>query len=193
MNTIKRGHKHIRQCCNRTGLFFLLLVTVSMPGLGQVQERPNILFIAVDDLNCDFGAYGNRVVHSPNLDEIAAGGIVFANNHCQQPVCGASRASLLSGFTPDHTGITSFYTYLRDLYPDVITLPQFFKNAGYTTVGMGKIHDPRNVSVNDKFDLVSWSRFFDITGSRWLVSAGSPLTEMADLPDEQYVDGKIAA
>ena len=157
-----------------------------------VGQTPNILFIAVDDMNCDFGAYGNREVHSPNLDDLAAEGVLFANNHCQQPVCGASRASLLSGFTPEHTEITSFYMYLRDMYPDVVTLPQFFKNSGYITVGMGKIHDPRNVSETDGVDLVSWSNFINITGSRWVVSSGTPVTEMADLPDNSYVDGKIA-
>lgn len=155
-------------------------------------QGPNILFIAVDDLNCDIGAYGNRVVKSPNIDQLAAEGVLFSNNYCQQPVCGASRASLLSGFTPEHTGVTSFYTYMRDLYPDMVTLPQFFKNAGYNTVGLGKIHDPRNVSVNDGVDLQSWTQWINITGSRWISSSGKPVTEMADLDDGAYVDGKIA-
>ena len=158
----------------------------------QAQDKPNILFIAVDDLNCDFGAYGNPVVKSPSLDELAAEGVLFTNNHAQQAVCGASRASMLSGFTPEHTGITSFRIYLRDLYPDVVTLPQFFKNNGYHTAGMGKIHDPRNVSLTDKVDLISWTEFIDIAGNRYVTSSGKPLTEMADVDDDAYTDGRIA-
>jgi len=174
-----------------TVLLAVLIFSAASYVYGQ-GDKPNILFIAVDDMNCDFGAYGNPEVRSPNLDDLAASGVLFNNNHCQQAVCGASRASVLSGFTPEHTGITGFNIYLRDLYPDVVTIPQFFKNEGYTTVGMGKIHDPRNVSLNDNVDMVSWSNFIDISGSRWLVSSGSPVTEMADLPDESYVDGMLA-
>lgn len=159
---------------------------------GQAVDRPNILFIAVDDLNCDFGAYGNRVVQSPSLDQIAAEGVLFSNNHCQKAVCGPSRASLLSGFTPEHTGITGFRQYLRDLYPDVVTLPQFFKNNGYFTAGMGKIHDYRNVSLTDEVDLISWSHWVDVSGNRYAVSAGKPVTEAADVDDNGYIDGNIA-
>ncbi len=158
----------------------------------QAQDKPNILFIAVDDLNCDFGAYGNPLVKSPSLDELAAEGVLFTNNHAQQAVCGASRASMLSGFTPEHTGITSFRIYLRDLYPDVVTLPQFFKNNGYHTAGMGKIHDPRNVSLTDKVDLISWTEFIDIAGNAYVTSSGKPVTEMADVDDDAYTDGRIA-
>ncbi|MCF8380587.1 MAG: sulfatase-like hydrolase/transferase [Bacteroidales bacterium] len=158
----------------------------------KAQEKPNILFIAVDDMNCDFGAYGNPVVKSPNLDALASDGVLFANNHCQKAVSGASRASLLSGFTPGHTGITGFYQYLRDLYPDVVTLPQFFKNNGYHTTGTGKIHDPRNVSLTDKVDLISWTEFVDITGNNYVDAPGNPVTESADVEDDGYTDGRIA-
>lgn len=143
------------------------MVLLGLSNVGaQPAESPNIVFIAVDDLNCDFGAYGNRMVKSPNLDEIAEEGVIFTNNHCQKAVCGPSRASLLSGFTPEHTGITGFYQYLRDMYPNVLTLPQFFKNKGYTTIGMGKIHDFRNVSETDNVDLVSWTKWLNIYGKQ---------------------------
>ncbi|MCK4919663.1 MAG: sulfatase-like hydrolase/transferase [Bacteroidales bacterium] len=175
-----------------TSIFLSLIMGMGSVSMLNAQEKPNILFIAVDDMNCDFGAYGNPVVKSPNLDALAAEGVLFANNHCQKAVSGASRASLLSGFTPEHTGITGFYLYLRDLYPDVVTLPQFFKNNGYHTAGMGKIHDPRNVSLTDKVDLVSWSEFIDIDGNKYVTSSGNPVTEAADVDDDGYTDGRIA-
>ncbi len=167
-------------------------LTLGIPEVAQGQEHPNILFIAVDDLNCDFGAYGNRVVKSPTLDQIAAEGILFTNNHCQKAVCGASRASVMSGFTPEHTGITGFRQYLRDMYPDVVTIPLFFKNNGYTTVGMGKIHDPRNVSLTDEVDLISWTRWVDVSGNRYAETSAKPVTEAADVNDNGYIDGNIA-
>ena len=168
------------------------MVLLGLSNVGaQPAESPNIVFIAVDDLNCDFGAYGNRMVKSPNLDEIAEEGVIFTNNHCQKAVCGPSRASLLSGFTPEHTGITGFYQYLRDMYPNVLTLPQFFKNKGYTTIGMGKIHDFRNVSETDNVDLVSWTKWLNIYGKQYVNSTGKPATEMADVADNVYTDGKL--
>ena len=169
----------------------LVLCSLSLTSL-EAQEKPNILFIAVDDMNCDFGAYGNPIVRSPNLDDLASEGLLFANNHAQQAVCGASRASLLSGLTPEHTGITSFRLYLRDMYPDIVTLPQFFKNNGYHTAGMGKIHDPRNVSLTDNVDLISWTEFINISGNAYVASSGKPVTEMADVEDNEYTDGRIA-
>ncbi len=174
-------------------LLYTALLGFALPASLSAQEKPNILFIALDDLNCDVGAYGNPVVHSPNLDSLAAGGVMFANNHAQRAVCGPSRASLLSGFTPEHTGITGFRMYLRDMYPDVVTLPQFFKNQGYTTVGMGKIHDPRNVSVDDEVDLVSWTEFVEVQKNRYALASGKPAVESADVADDDYTDGRLAS
>jgi len=174
-----------------SALLILLLLLLTRGISGQSASPVNILFIAVDDLNCDFGAYGNRVVKSPNLDRIAEEGILFTNNHCQKAVCGPSRASMLSGFTPEHTGITNFYQYLRDMYPDVVTLPQFFRNNGYTTVGMGKIHDFRNVSETDQVDMVSWTDWINVPGRMYAEASGKPVTEMADVEDDAYTDGRL--
>ena len=158
--------------------------------LGQPTEKKNILFIAVDDLKPNLGCFDNEQAISPNIDKLADAGITFFNNQCQQAVCGPSRASLLTGWRPDKTEIWDLHTFIRDRNPDVVTLPQYFKNNGYETAGTGKIFDPR--SVDDSHDEQSWSiPYVNVTGNRWLISEGKPSTESADLPDEDYVDGKI--
>lgn len=117
-------------------------------------DYPNILFIAMDDLKPMLGCYGDSSILTPNIDAVAANGAVFLNNHCQQAVCGPSRASLLTGMYPDQIGITDFSS-IRAKNPDIITLPQYFKNNGYTTVNISKIFDYR--TVDKGMDSVSWS------------------------------------
>ena len=119
--------------------------------------KKNILFIAIDDLKPILGAYGDTFAISPNIDKLANQGVVFNNNHCQYAVCGPSRASLLSGQRPDQTKILDLKTLIRDKRPDVTTLPQYFKQNGYNTYGIGKVFDVRSV---DKFhDKVSWTEY----------------------------------
>jgi len=120
-------------------------------------KKMNVLFIAIDDLKPILGAYGDNFVISPNIDKIAEHGVIFTNNHCQYAVCGPSRASLLSGQRPDYTQILNLKTLIRDKRPNVVTLPQYFKNNGYNTFGIGKIFDPRSV---DQFqDKASWTDY----------------------------------
>ncbi len=134
-----------------TPKFFTLLaglLPLALPSAGhaeQADRRPNVLFIAVDDLKPMLGCYGDTVIKTPNIDRLASHGTVFLNAHCQQAICGPSRASLLTGLRPDATGIYDLQTKIRALTPDVVTLPQYFKNNGYQSVGLGKIFDPRNV------------------------------------------------
>lgn len=68
-------------------------------------QKPNVLFIIADDLNCDLGTYGHPMVQSPYMDKLAAAGLVFENAHCQYPLCGPSRASLMTGLYADQTKI----------------------------------------------------------------------------------------
>ena len=91
----------------------------------QPKKPTNILFIAVDDLRPDIGAYGNGFVKTPNIDRLAAMGTVFMRNYCQQAVCGPTRASLMTGMRPDHTKIWDLKTQMRDMNPDILTLPQY--------------------------------------------------------------------
>jgi len=121
-------------------------------------QHPNVLFIAVDDLKPMLGCYGNDQIKSPNIDELAARGTMFTNAHCQQAVCGPSRASLLTGLRPDTTKVWDLKTLIRKNLPDVVTLPQYFKQNGYESIGIGKIFDPRSVDGRRKMDEVSWSK-----------------------------------
>lgn len=118
---------------------------------------PNVLFIAVDDLKPALGCYGDTRVFTPHMDRLASSGLVFLNAHCQQAVCGPSRASLLTGVLPDRTGVRDLETRMRDVHPDLLTLPQHFKNNGYFTRSMGKIFDGRNSDGGDTQDAPSWS------------------------------------
>ena len=138
------------------------LIAVSLLGLisfspiiAQEKTKPNVLFIAVDDLKPLLGCYGNTLVKTPNIDRLAKMGTVFLNNYCQQAVCGPTRASLLTGMRPDYTKVRDLKTKMRDMNPDILTLPQYFMSQGYTTSGVGKIFHPS--CVDKKVDPQSWS------------------------------------
>jgi arylsulfatase A-like enzyme len=115
-------------------------VTVALLSAGHAAERPNILFVAVDDLRPEFGAYGAGYVKSPNLDRIAKAGLTFTRAYCQQAVCSPTRSSLMTGTRPDTTKVWDLETHFRDALPNVVTLGQHFKNHGYFVQGMGKIY-----------------------------------------------------
>lgn len=102
-------------------------------------NKPNILFIAIDDLRPDLGCYGNEDVITPNIDRLANMGLVFNNAYCQQAICNPTRASLLTGMRPDAIKVWDLRTHFRTAMPDVVTLPEYFKNNGYLVEGMGKI------------------------------------------------------
>jgi arylsulfatase A-like enzyme len=131
---------------------FRFLLCLTAVGLARAAVKPNILFIAVDDLRPELSAYGFDYIKSPNLDRIAKAGITFKRAYCQQAVCSPTRSSLLTGTRPDTTKVWDLVTHFRDALPNVVTLPQHFKNNGYFVQGMGKIYhgsldDPRSWSV----------------------------------------------
>lgn len=137
-------------------LLFLLVAIISSCSVNEQKAkvekaRPNILFIPVDDLRPEFGAYGNGYVITPNMDQIAKQGVTFTHTYCQQAVCNPSRGSLLTGLRPDSIRVWDLRTLFRDNLPDVVTLPQYFKQNGYHTVGLGKTFH------NDDPDTISWS------------------------------------
>lgn len=105
----------------------------------DAQQKPNILFIAVDDLKPVLGCYGDQNIKSPNIDRLAQSGVTFSNAYCQQAICAPSRISIFTGLRPDRTKVWDLKTDMRDMNPDVVTMPQFFKNNGYETVGLGKL------------------------------------------------------
>jgi arylsulfatase A-like enzyme len=185
----------------RSTLFLFSLLTAASTAEAAPAVQPNVLFIAYDDLKPMLGAYGNSQDQSPNLDRLAARGVVFLNAACQFPVCGPSRASLLTGQRPETTGVLDLKTKMRDVNPDVLTLPQHFKNHGYTTAGIGKIFDPRCVDSRLQGDAPSWSipyaenpRFGVAILETWKggPEGGTAAVGNVDAPDEAFPDGNIA-
>lgn len=102
----------------------------------------NVLFIAIDDLRPQLGCYGLPQMKTPALDALAGQGVVFDRAYCQQAICSASRSSLLTGCRPDTTGVYDLKTHFRSNIPEVVTLPQCFKQQGYYTKSLGKIYHP---------------------------------------------------
>lgn len=129
-------------------------VFLPFPAAAQVRPKRNILMIPVDDLKPLLGCYGHPEMLTPNIDRLATRGTVFLNNACQQAVCGPTRASLMTGMYPDHTGVWDLATRMRDVNPDILALPQYLIQQGYETTGIGKTYDPRCV---EKLDEPSWS------------------------------------
>jgi arylsulfatase A-like enzyme len=107
----------------------------------KADERPNVLFIAVDDLNDWIGCMNTHPqAHTPNIDRLAARGVLFTNAHCAAPACNPSRAAVFSGQMPARTGVWSNDSpRLRSLQPEAKLLPVTFAKAGYRTLGTGKL------------------------------------------------------
>ncbi|GHU99935.1 iduronate-2-sulfatase [Bacteroidia bacterium] len=157
------------------------------------QARMNVLFIAVDDLKPDVGAYGDPYAVTPNLDRIAREGFTFRNCYVQQAVSGPTRASLLTGMRPDKTKVWDLQTNFRQVNPAAVSLPQHLKANGYLTVARGKIF--HMASIGPGHDAPSWSLpYVPVSAPTYaLAPKGSrPATECADVPDTAYFDGRLA-
>ncbi len=121
------------------------------PGTNERSQRPNILFIAVDDLRPELGCYGVDAIKTPNIDRLAASGTVFDRAYCQQAVCNPSRASIMTGMRPDTLQVWDLRTDFRAHVPDAVTIPQHLNKYGYHSAAIGKIFH------NNIPDDVSWS------------------------------------
>ncbi|VGO15407.1 Choline-sulfatase [Pontiella desulfatans] len=144
--------------------------TANVYGAGKTPQPPNILFIPIDDLKPMLGCYGDETIKTPNIDRLAKRGMVFLNNHCQQAVCGPSRASLMTGLYPDNTRVFDLATKMRDQNPDILTLPEYFKQRGYETTGLGKTYDSR--CVDKELDGPSWSIPYSTRGENLILADG---------------------
>ena len=120
----------------RTAFVFAFLIASAI----QADERPNILWVIADDLRPQLGCYGNDVVKSPHIDQFSKQALRFEHAYVQSAVCSPSRNSFLSGLRPNTTGLRGFGVKIRDVVPDIVTLPQHFKNHGYDSRAFGKIY-----------------------------------------------------
>jgi uncharacterized sulfatase len=131
------------------------------------KEKLNVLFISADDMNCDLSVYGNRQVRTPNLERLAKRGVRFDNAYCQQPLCGPSRASLMTGLRPDTLDMHTLKHELREKNPDVVTLGQMFRNHGYFSARAGKIYhygNPSMIGTDGNDDPLTWDQRFNPVG-----------------------------
>lgn len=187
----------------------ILLILIASPLFALDDRRPNILFIAVDDLRTELGCYGREHIKSPNIDAISKRGITFDRAYCQQAVCSPSRTSLFTGLRPDTTQVYDLTTHFRKNVPDALTLPQHFKANGYHAIAIGKLYH------GDLNDEPSWSEpSLDKVGGKFYqlpeneaesrpkgakaTTGGRPkiwgsAMEFVDAPDDAYEDGAIAA
>jgi len=148
--------------------FGILLILFLLPVSSlDAADKPNVLFIAVDDLNCDLSCYGHPLVKSPNIDRIARRGVRFEKAYCQYPVCNPSRSSFLTGLYPAQTGVLSNGDDFRKKVPDVVTLPQHFKQNGYYVARVGKIFHygvPTQIGTPGEDDPISWQHVVNPIG-----------------------------
>ncbi|MCB9920663.1 MAG: sulfatase [Planctomycetaceae bacterium] len=174
-------------------------------------RRPNVLFIAVDDLRCELGCYGVETIKSPNIDRIAAGAVTFSRAYCQQAVCNPSRASIMTGLRPDSTRVWDLVTDFRSTIPDAVTIPQHFRKHGYRALGFGKIfHNPfpDHVSWDEPHHWPEQAQLWSEDAKRRLAEFRQQMkadgkndaainriravaTEVVDLDDSQHIDGAI--
>jgi iduronate 2-sulfatase len=116
-----------------------LAVLMSTVSMAAPVRRPNVLFIAVDDLRPQLKCYGKTFMHTPHLDRLAERGVLFERAYCMVPTCGASRASLMTGIRPAPNRFVNYLTWANKDTPDARTLNTHFKEHGYTTISLGKI------------------------------------------------------
>jgi iduronate 2-sulfatase len=166
-------------------------------GVQGATQRPNVLFIAVDDLKPVLGCYGDKLAKTPNMDKLAARGMLFEKAYVNQAVCAPSRNSLMLGIRPQTMGLYDLKTYFRDIpvYSNVVSMGQTFMKNGYVAQSLGKIY---HASLNDK---ASWSvPSWEAKGETYAIEENrSPMgekkgttTEAGEVADNYYADGKIA-
>ena len=124
-------------------------------------DRPDVVFVAVDDLAATLGCYGDALARTPNIDRLANSGCCFLSAHNQIPLCNPSRASVLTGLRPDRLGVYDLDRHFRDELPRVRTLPQRLRDVGYRCVRVGKIYHynvPAAIGTDGFDDPDSWDR-----------------------------------
>ena len=170
--------------------FTILTIIALVVSVSSQQTKKDILFLAFDDLRPELGTYGFDDIKSPNFDALAAKSMVFERAYCQVAVCSPSRASLLTGRRPDtnHVWKIAGDEYWRD-YTNATTIPQYFKENGYVSVGMGKIFHPGAPSGNDDIKY-SWS--LPYFHGKDTVHSRNSWQRWENISDNGLMDGQIA-
>ena len=184
---------------------FCLVLALSVV---NATAKTNVLFIAVDDLANVLASAGPSQALTPNLDRLAARGVRFDRAYCQIPLCNPSRASILTGMRPDATTVYDLDRHFRDQAPDVVTLPQLFKQNGWFTARVGKIYHydvPKGIGTDGLDDAGSWQQVINPKGrdvaDESLITNPTPEKAIsaamcwlaADGTDEEQTDGMIAS
>ena len=163
-------------------------------------RKPNILFLIVDDLRPQLGCYGHANIATPNIDRLAAEGVRFSRAYCQVPVCGASRASVLSGVRPTRERFLDYRAKLDDDLPGTLTLPEHFRKHGYVALSDGKVFHHQMDSAERSWNETPWRP--NKPGEPWQdwllpgnqpppgSTERGPAFECADVPGNAYYDGK---
>ncbi len=183
VNTIINKNRNMKI---KNNLLICILLVLAIQVFAQKQQKPNVLFIAVDDLKPILGCYGNTQIKTPNIDRLAKMSTVFMRNYCQQAVCGPTRASLMTGMRPDITKVWDLKTQMRDMNPDILTLPQYFGSQGYSTSGIGKIYHPS--SAIKKIDPVSWNAgYLEAEAEDYANGLGKPANTQYQKPETKAI------
>ncbi len=179
--------------------------TMQANGAKSAARKPaNVLFILVDDYRTAMGAMGDPYAITPNIDALASQGLLFERAYANVPVCGASRASLMTSVYPHKTRFVNYLANAEREVPQAVTLPSVFKQAGYYTVSNGKVfHNPRD-SDEESWSERAWEP--DVKGPAYFAEESKkfvkpsdrfgdrgPWYEGADQPDEAYYDGQVKA
>ena len=181
----------------------------SVAAFAQPKRRPNVLFIATDDMNNALGCYGHPVVKTPNLDRLAARGVRFDRAYCQFAFCSPSRSSVMTGLGPDTTKVYNLQKHFREAVPNVVTISQAFQKNGYFAARVGKIYhygNPGDIGTNGLDDAPSWNHRVNPKGidkaeepkltnhTPERKNPGSALAFYASpARDEEHTDGMVAA
>ncbi len=120
-------------------LSLLASLSITLPTFGAQDAKPNVLFIIVDDLTTTLSSYGDKDALTPNMDKLASEGVRFDRAYTQFSLCNPSRASFLTGCYPERTQVYDLTVNFRKALPDAVTLPELFKDAGYTVGKLGKV------------------------------------------------------
>ncbi len=165
-------------------------------------SSPNILLICVDDLKPAIGCFGDELAKTPNIDKLAARGVLFERAFCNQAVCSPSRNSLMTSLRPQTLGIYDLPTHFRKAAPAAVTLGQYLKAHGYRSEGLGKIFHTGhgNIDDADSWSIPSWrpkggSYALKASTEGSVASKSGPkgaAYESADVADNQYTDGMVA-